>query len=198
MTRLIALGALFGTAWAAGMRAWMQQFAGPESQFTWFTFGALIVPAAITGALLGLAEHRRRQGLPHRWFLLSVVPLALGPMTMPDAIPKLIHDGQGGAALGIVGFGLAGAYAMAGARRWLRVVLAVPSAGLAVLFMLGGWRPGMEITTPYGLWAAILLDSLYVCFAVAATIPLLPGPATRATDSSAPALVGPPASLESP
>ena len=34
MIRLIALGALFGTAWASGLRAWMQQFAGPESHFT--------------------------------------------------------------------------------------------------------------------------------------------------------------------
>lgn len=174
MARLVALGALFGTAWAASMRAWMQQFAGPHSHFTWFTFTALIVPAALTGALFGLAEHRRRQGLAHRRFLLAVVPLAFGPLTMPNAVPNLIHHGQGGGDLGIVAFGLAGAYALAGTRRWLRIVLGVPAAGLAVLFLLGGWRPGMEITTPYGLWAAILLDSLYVCFAVAATIPLLP------------------------
>jgi hypothetical protein len=184
MIRLIALGALFGTAWACGMRAWMQQFAGPESHFTWFTFSALIVPAALTGALFGLAEHHRRQGRPSRWFLLAVVPLALGPMTMPNAIPDLIHHGQGGGDLGVIGFSLAGAYALAGSRRWLRIVLGIPAAGLAVLLMLGGWRPGMEVTTPYGLWSAVLLDSLYACFAVAATIPLLPAAAGRAVTGS--------------
>jgi hypothetical protein len=89
MTRLTALGALFGTARASGMRAWMQQLAGPESHFTWFTLIALIVPAALTGALFGLTEHRRWQGRPSRWFLLAVAPLALGPMTMPNAIPNL-------------------------------------------------------------------------------------------------------------
>jgi hypothetical protein len=178
MIRLIALGGLFGTAWACGMRAWMQQFAGPQSHFSWFTFTALIVPAALTGALFGLAEHRRRQGRPSRWFLLAVVPLVLGPLMMPNAIADLIHHGQGG-DIGMVGFSLAGAYALAGSRRWLRIVLGIPAAGLAVLVLSGGWRPGMEITTPYGLWAAILLDSLYACFAVAATIPLLPAIATR-------------------
>jgi len=64
-------------------------------------------------------------------------------------------------------------------------VLGVPAAGLAVLLLLGGWRPGMEVTTPYGLWSAVLLDSLYGCFAVAATIPLLPAVAGRMVTASA-------------
>jgi hypothetical protein len=46
---------------------------------------------------------------------------------------------------------------------------------------MGGWRPGMEATTPYGLWAATLLTSLYICFAVACTIPLVPSPADSRT-----------------
>ena len=117
---------------------------------------------------------------------------------MPNAIPNLIHHGQGGGDLGIIGFSLAGAYALAGSRRWLRIVLGLPAAGLAVLFLLGGWRPGMEITTPYGLWAAILLDSLYVCFAVAATIPLLPTAAGEVITSSSPVVGGVPVTVDSP
>ena len=57
-----------------------------------------------------------------------------------------------------------------------------------MLFLLGGWRPGMAVTSPYGLWNAVLLDSLYACFAVAATIPLRPaviGPAVIASSPSA-------------
>src|SRR3954454_20404646 len=131
MKRLTALGALFGITWAAGMRAWMMQLAGPQSRFTWATFGALILPAAVVGGLLGGAEHRRRRGLPHRWFLLAPVVLAVAPLLLPGAIPQLIHHGIGGGDAGIVGFGLAGAYGLAGTRRWARIVLGLPALAVA-------------------------------------------------------------------
>ncbi len=177
MKRLITVGALLGIAWSSGMRAWMQQLAGSESRFTWYTVGALIIPAAVVGALLGLAEHRRRIGSPDARFLLGVVPLGVAPLILPDAIPNLVHHGFGGGDIGVVGFGLAGAYGLAGSRRWLRWVLGLPAGGLAGLFALGGWRPGMEVSNPYGAWAATLITSLYLCFVVACTIPLRPAAA---------------------
>ena len=77
-------------------------------------------------------------------------------------------------------------------------MLGVPAAGLAVLFLRGGWRPGMAVTTPYGLWTAVLLASLYVCFAMAATLPLRPAVTGRVAAGSAPAMDGVPVAGNSP
>jgi hypothetical protein len=176
MKRLMAVGVLLGVAWACGLRAWMQQFAGAESTFTWATPTALILPAAVTGALLGLAEHRRRLGRPRRWFLLAPLPLAVAPLVLPGALPALIFHGLGGGDLAVVGFGLAGAYGLTGRRRWWRVVLGAPALAVAVVPFLLPPRPGMAVTTPYGLWAALLISSFFLCFTLACTIPLRPSP----------------------
>src|SRR5919202_360445 len=59
---LIATGTACGIAWAAALRGWMIQMAGPgQSQFSWYgTFGLLIAPGAVVGAAFGYAEYRRR------------------------------------------------------------------------------------------------------------------------------------------
>ena len=59
----IATGALLGLAWGAGFRAYMSELAGEASKFNWAgTFGAILVPSALSGAALGLAQDLRRNG----------------------------------------------------------------------------------------------------------------------------------------
>ena len=56
----VLVGAVCGLAWAASLRAFMAEFAGPESTFDWFgTFEGVLLPGAVVGALLGWAAHLR-------------------------------------------------------------------------------------------------------------------------------------------
>src|SRR5688572_3041536 len=65
---LVGLGALCGVAWAAALRAYMIELAGAESAFDWWgTVGAILVPGAVVGALLGWAEDIRRRGGRPGW-----------------------------------------------------------------------------------------------------------------------------------
>jgi hypothetical protein len=52
---------------------WMVQMAGDKSEFHWYgTFALILAPGLFVGALIGLAEHRRRTGgSPSRWLTLS-------------------------------------------------------------------------------------------------------------------------------
>jgi ABC-type iron transport system FetAB permease component len=51
--KLVLLGALLGLAWAAGLRGYMTQLTD-ESTVDWFgTFGLVLLPGVVTGALLG-------------------------------------------------------------------------------------------------------------------------------------------------
>jgi hypothetical protein len=47
--------------------------AGDKSEFHWYgTFALILAPGLFVGALIGLAEHRRRTGgSPSRWLTLS-------------------------------------------------------------------------------------------------------------------------------
>lgn len=75
--RLISLGAVLGLAWAACLRGFMQQLAGPTSTFTFTgTFGVIIPTGVAVGALIGWAEHQRRIGRPI--WLLIFAPLLIG------------------------------------------------------------------------------------------------------------------------
>ena len=54
----VLVGAVCGLAWAASLRSFMAEFAGPESTFDWFgTFEGVLLPGAVVGALLGWAAH---------------------------------------------------------------------------------------------------------------------------------------------
>jgi hypothetical protein len=60
---LLAAGAACGVAWAAGLRGFMAELAGSDSTISWYgTFVQVLLPGAIVGALLGLAQHIRRTG----------------------------------------------------------------------------------------------------------------------------------------
>jgi hypothetical protein len=70
---LVATGAICGLTWAAALRGWMIQMAADGSSFHWYgTFGLVLVPGLLTGALIGPAEHRRRiGGARSRWLIAA-------------------------------------------------------------------------------------------------------------------------------
>src|ERR1700723_4354076 len=65
--RFVLVGAVAGVAWAASLRAFMQQLAGPDSTFIFAgTFGIIIPAGVAVGALLGWAGDPRPTGSQHR------------------------------------------------------------------------------------------------------------------------------------
>lgn len=175
---IIALGALCGLAWAAGFRAYMVELAGAASAFSWWgTFGALLLPGALVGGLLGWAEVMRRDGGRRGWRWLALAPLAfaIAPLLGPGAIVVLLTQGLGGGAVAVALIGLGGGYAVS--RRgpgWARILCGVVSAALAIALVLatpaiGGSR--LALTEPRGAWVGVLAFSFLILLALASAIP---------------------------
>ena len=175
------VGAVAGLAWAASLRSLMTEIVGPESTVTWSgTFGWVLLPGVVVGALLGWAEHLRRTGGRSGWRWLAWSPLLFAAVL----IPALWHPstafqgGIGGGAIGVPLIGIIGGYALsARGRVWSRVVAGlVFMAGLAVWALtaesVGG--PSLALTTPHGAWVAVLYYSLLAVLALAAAIPQRP------------------------
>lgn len=79
---LVTAGTICGIAWAAGFRSYMSELAGTDSQIDWAgTFAAILLPGAVTGGLLGWAEHLRRSGGP-RWARLVAGAALLAALTL--------------------------------------------------------------------------------------------------------------------
>jgi hypothetical protein len=159
--RLMLLGAVIGLTWAASLRAFMQQLAGPESTFTFSgTFGIIIPTGIIVGALLGWAEHQRRTGSPHP--LLILAPLLIGVA------------GDGPAPFGLALLAMVGGYAVSGrGPLWARIVAGIVNlAGVVVTFLAPKPYPDLTVTTPHGAWFATLAASLGVTLALACSIPM--------------------------
>lgn len=121
------VGAVCGLAWACALRAYMEQLAGTLSTFDWWgTFFAILAPGALVGAALGAASGAtttRRRAL--RWAAAAPMLLAVFVLLLPGALVSLLTTGMGGGAIGVPLAGIAGGYALAGRRRWLRWVLGV-------------------------------------------------------------------------
>jgi hypothetical protein len=175
---LIAIGATCGVAWAAGFRAYMVELVGTDSTFTWDgTVGAILLPGAVVGGLLGWAESLRRNGddTRRRWLALSPLVLAVAPLLRPGAVVELFTTGNGGAAIGVVLLGIGGGYAISGrGRRWGRVVAGVLSGAAvgAVALMpgiIGGDR--LSVTNPRGAWVTVLAASFLALLVLASSIP---------------------------
>ncbi|HEX2809228.1 MAG TPA: hypothetical protein VHN80_23940 [Kineosporiaceae bacterium] len=170
---LVATGAACGTAWAAGLRGWMIQMAGGQSTtFTWYgTFGLLIGPGAVVGAAFGYAEYRRRTGgVPSRW--LTLTPLAfLSALTVPWIFRALITSGQGGGAIGVTLFGLAGGHALSGrGRPWARRASGV-AAVVGVLLMAVMAGESAPLGTARGAWVSLYASSLMAVLCLACAVP---------------------------
>jgi len=183
--RFILVGAVIGLAWAASLRGFMQQLAGPASTFTFTgTFGIIIPTGIIVGALLGWAEHQRHIGPQHR--LLILAPLLVG------IIPNLAA-GPDPRPIGLALLAMVGGYAVSGrGPLWTRIVAGLVNlAGIVVTFLAPKPFPDLSYTTPHGAWFDTLAASLGVVLALACSIPMrrpktIPDPAgrTSTTDGS--------------
>jgi hypothetical protein len=170
--RLILLGAILGLMWAAGLRGYMMQLAGPTSTFTFSgTFGIILPAGTLVGALLGWAEYQRRAG--HQYRLLIGAPLLLA------ILPSLLTAELDLAPVGLALFAMVGGYAVSGRGPiWVQIVAGLIALG-AIVAPFAGPKPypDLSVTTPYGAWAATLASSLFVAFALACSIPMrIPDP----------------------
>lgn len=172
----VAVGAVAGLAWAAGLRGLMVEVAGPGSEVSWGgTFLGVLLPGLVAGALFGRSEHRRRAGLrrpPRRRG-----PVALGIAAAAVLAVVVAAGGLGGTALAVAVCGAAGGWALAGrGRTGLRV-----AAGLLPVAVVVGWvvatplmGPALSVTGPRGAWVAVLLASHLAVLCLACTIPHRP------------------------
>ena len=174
----IGIGAVCGLAWAAGFRAYMVELAGSASSFEWWgTFGAILLPGAVVGALLGWAEAVRSRGGARGWRWLALAPLAfaIAPMLMPGALIAFLTQGLGGGAVAVALMGIGGGYALS--RRgplWARILCGILSLALLAALAVTGSAiggPDLALTTPRGAWVAILATSFIVVLALASSIP---------------------------
>jgi len=188
----VVIGGLCGLAWAAALRAFMAEIAGPSSEVHWVdTFLFVLLPGVLAGALLGWAWQLQRTGGRPRLWLLSLSPLLFAAVLFSDPldIGSLLDDGIGGGALGVPLIGILGGYAASGRGSAVRRAIAgaVFVAGLGVWAVtasdVGG--PEFALTTQHGLWATLLYWSLLISMALAVSVPLR----TAAPERTAPATV---------
>lgn len=202
-----ALGGLCGLAWSCALRGFMSQVAGADSAVHWAdTFGFVLLPGVLAGALLGWGEHLRRTGGRPHWRLLALAPLLFTAVLLsnPLDLPSLFDDGIGGGAIGVPLIGIVGGYAACGrgSPRGRAVAGLVFGAGLAVwaLTAAGIGGPGFALTTSHGLWATLLYYTLLITLALGTSVPLRDATGTR-PGSPVPAgapVTGRPAEVTSP
>jgi hypothetical protein len=165
--RLIGLGAVLGLTWAAALRGYMMQLAGPTSTFTFGgTFGIILPTGTAVGALLGWAEYQRRIGRQH--------PLLIGAPLLLAVLPSLLTAQLDPSPAGLALTAMIGGYAVSGrGPLWARMVAGLIAVGAVVApFAAPKPYPDLSITTPHGAWAATLASSLFVAFALACSIPM--------------------------
>jgi len=173
--RFILVGAVVGIAWAASLRGFMSQLAGPDSTFTYSgTFGIIIPAGVVVGALLGWAEYQRRTGPQYR--LLIAAPLLIG------IIPVLFTGQLDLGPVSLALLAMAGGYSVSGrGPLWARIVAGAAFAIVPVTFVAPKPYPDLSATTPHGAWFATLASSLFVTLALASSIPMRrPAPAPAA------------------
>jgi hypothetical protein len=162
----------------SALRGFMAEVAGVESQVEWVnTWGFILLPGMLIGALLGLAEYIRRTGGRPRWHLLALSPLLFAAILVAGLIEEPTHlfEGIGGSAIAIPALVMIGGHAMSGrGSLWTRVPAGIVAAAALVVWPLtatavGG--PSFALATPQGLWATVLYDGLLVTFALVASVP---------------------------
>jgi hypothetical protein len=156
----------------------MAQVAHEDSSVSWSgTFGWILLPGLLIGALLGWAEYIRTTGGRRGWRWLALSPLLFTAVLFSNPLDMLsiFENGIGGAALGVPLFAMAGGYALSGrGPRWGRIV-----CGILALAVLPIWAltvesfagPDLALTTPRGLWVAIYYYSFMALLMLASAIP---------------------------
>lgn len=175
----VAVGALAGFAWAASLRAFMAQVVGAESTVHWVnTFAYILLPGAVAGSLLGLAEHWRRTGGQRHWRWLTLAPFLFAAVLVQGVIEdpsSMFADGVGAGTVAVPLLGIIGGHALSGhGPVWSRSLAGVVGASTLVVWafvgtVVGG--PTFAVTTPHGIWALVLYDGLLVTLALAASVP---------------------------
>ena len=111
------LGAAAGLLWSATMRTYMRNLVGDASRLNVLhTTVGIMLPGAITGALLARSADLRA-GAPERNLdLYSASPLVFAACTLPlpGIMRKLIETGQGSNAIATPLLGMAGGMVLAG------------------------------------------------------------------------------------
>ena len=176
-TGLVAVGGLAGAAWAAGLRSFMTEVAGAESEVHWGnTFGYIVLPGIVAGALLGWAEAERRAGRRRAWLALSPLTFTVILLVHFWQLPSLAQDGIGGGAIGVPVMGIVGGYALCGrgssVGRCLAAVLFFCGLLLWALTATSVGGPSLGLGTAHGLWATTLYYGLLTTLALAVSIPL--------------------------
>ncbi len=141
------------------------------------TFATILLPGAVCGALLGVAEARRRAGLGHRlrWFGLAPLAFAVAPLLLPGALWTFLTTGLGGGAVGVALLAIGGGFALGrSGTLWARIVTGVLALVLfggvvATVPLVGGAR--LALSEPRGAWVAVLVASLLAVLALASSIP---------------------------
>jgi len=181
---LVVVGAVIGITWAAALRAYMVGLAGSATVFSWWgTFGAILIPGAISGALLAVAWQRSNAGRASAWFAFAPVPLAITTFLEPGALWTLLTTGLGGGAIGVVATGLLGGFA-AGQRGpvWVRALSGAVWVAMVVGFAL---TPSLVAelppTDPRGAWLIVLAVGLMIVLSLACIAPFR----SRETDAAA-------------
>ena len=171
------LGALGGVAWASGLRAYMWQISATPHVDWVGTFAAILLPGAVCGALLGVAEARRQSGVTRglRWFALAPLAFAVASLSLPGALWTFLTTGIGGGAVGVALIAIGGGFALGHSGPiWSRIVVgglafALFVGVIASVPLVGG--ESLALTTPRGAWVAVLVATLLAVIALASSIP---------------------------
>ncbi len=175
--RAVAIGAAVGLAWALALRSWMTHLAiqfNDWPRFTWEgTFLAVLLPAAVVGALIGwnsatgVGNSRGR-----RWVMWSPVLLAVGPALLADDfVGTLMDTGEGSGALGVVIIGICGGFAISDrGRPWLRWTNGLIAVGVTgvMTYIFYFAEPPFTSSDAFG---ALLLVMLMLGLALGCSVP---------------------------
>jgi hypothetical protein len=174
----VALGALCGLAWACALRSFMAAVAGQDSEVAWgLTFGYILLPGAVIGALLGWSEFLRRTGGGPARHWLACAPLLFAAVLVPGLFhpASFLAGGIGGGAIGVPVTAMLGGFALSGRGPvWGRALAGLWFTAAFVVWLLAAVPVGGEsfaLDTAHGLWASVLYESLLATFAVAASAP---------------------------
>ena len=162
-------------------RAWMVLLAlefGDFPRFTWVnTFVVILLSAAMMGGIWGGAQYARQTGGSKRWRWAALAPLmmVIYPLLfMEGFIPTLLSTGEGGGAISVALAGIFGGYALAGGRRWLRLVTGflflATVLGNVFAFHLNSIFDGLSPTASR-TFAALYFTQLMLLLAFGSSIP---------------------------